>query len=527
MPTPQLRLFWNTKYPQFTFSSFVNPTNINPLGSAITHNLIPAEAVVDPANFGATYNIQDISPAQADANFAAIQKALASLPDSGGTLFISGYLQYEGTIQNPLRGFVPQNNAKLPIPFTIRGCPQSALIQLAPGAPAVDLEGGYSFQNGSTSAPVILKNMQIYSKGKGVITKNGGKETQLLNLRIAGCYDTGLDIQYFDGGRIRDVYCINNGYRDSNGNIVPVDGAHIDLAHMDDIVITCRGNSGVGLKVTNSAAHDLWVYSEANLGKALVFDQFKYNRITLWEEACNGSSYGVQGIVTNSPHNSFFGSAQQEANRAFDIDDISACTSTFNGKPLRSLNSKKIDVQWPPVEGNIHGPFNQTAPAPVSKVVGSAVQIQVPVSYYTQQNPNLTQNWIELYGAGWYPPLIPTFDLGDSLMVKIRLKADATMAAYFRNLMKSPSTVAETVKIILQGQTGVLGGDGQTVNLRTEDEFEVEVTAPIAKAGSDTVRLFLYVCPAILGAAGNLQPPTPQTLTVTYMEFFHLKGIPA
>lgn len=504
--TPPIRIFWNQKYPQFTFMDL---KGLNPLGAPMTHG---PQVLVDPMNFGAVYDVVDISPDQAAANFTAIQAAIASLPDAGGALFISGYLFYTGTILNPRRIFPPQTTPRS-IPFVLVGGPGAALVQLAAGAAAIELDNfGDSYQVGSRSAPVVLQDLQIYSKGKGVVVRNGGKETQLFNVRISGCSDTGLDIQYFDGGRIRDVYCIGNA----------ADGCHIDQAHMDDIVITCRTNGGIGLKVTNSEAHKLWVYSESNVGLGMVLDQFKYNDITLWLENNNGSSYNVQSRVTNSPFNLFRGSAEHEANRGWDMDDLSACTSRMNDNPIRSLWAKEIPaLTWPPVQANIHGPFGMPAAiTPVSTIASYEVMISVPPSYYTLQTADVTKNWIELYSEGWYPPLQQTFVAGDTVYVTMSFKADSAMAAFF-----AAYPTVDTVKVQLLGATGCLGSAGQSVNLRNTDEFHVQIFAPVVKSGADTIRVFLYVCPEVLGTAAAPLPTAVQVLTVTDMQFHLLKGL--
>lgn len=501
----QKKLFWNRLYPEFTFMDL---KGTNPIGQWQVFSAA-ADTIANPANFGAIYDIQDISPAQALANFEAIKRAIASLPDSGGGLFITGHLQYVGTIENPRRVFAPQVDPR-PIPFSILGTPTAALIQLQPGLAAISLQGGFSYQVGSTSAPVTLGTLQVYSKGKGIVIRDGGKETIMSCVIISGCEDTALDIDRFDGGRLSYVYCIAN----------KKDGARINACHMATIMLTTRNNAGVGVTITSSAAHNMWLYTESNRGLGLVFDGYKNNVITLWEENNNGSSYGVQGKVTNSIGNTYIGMAQHEANRAFDIDDYSACTSTFNGKILRDLPAP-IDLAWPPIEANIRGPFNNDhLYTPVCSVVGSTVEIAVPVGWYTKQNANITANWIELYGHGWYPPLKMNLVAGNSIMATVRFKADSAMAAYF-----AEHTTTDTVKVILQGSTGMLGGDGQSVNLRRSgQEFEVQICAPVVKTGEDTIRLFLYICPSIMGDAANLQPSVPHVLTVTAMQFFSLRG---
>lgn len=490
------RLFWNTKFPQYTFLS---GDGQNPAGAMQEMGEGP---FVDPKDFGAVYNIQDITPDQALANFGAIEKAIASLPDSGGTLIIKGHLQYRGTIKNPQRVFEPQVLPR-PIPFKIEGFVSGALVQLDQ-VPAIQLDTAYSYQVGSTSARVEILNLSIYSKGKGIVVTNGGKEVKLKSLIISLCEDTALEINGFDGGVLTDIYLIGN----------KKDGGVISQAHQIHAVITARNNFGNGLTIKDSNSWNAWLYCESNKGYGLILSSFKDSTLQLWLEANNKGKNVFQGTMQNCTRLTASGNGQHEADTAFLSDDISRF-----GLSWQRVNypiDKKLNVAWPPVESNIHGPNNNDPVyTPKSKVVGNTVEVSVPVGWYSKQNANVTSNWIELYGQGWYPELRRQLKTGSSIVVRVKAKLDAVTAAYF--LQHTNEILA--LKAVVQGTGASIQSDAQNIYLTSTNEFEAEVIVRVVKDGLDDIRLFLYICPVVFG---TMEPPVPHKFTITSCEFFML-----
>jgi len=515
MISAPMRPLYNTVVPSFSIMD--NQKAPNPIGAMQSMNVVsPVYRPEDMYGF-AGYNIANITMAQAVANRTAIQRIIDSMPDSGGTILISGMLQYYGTITNPQRAFTPQIPVR-PIPFSIVGAPgtDATLVNLEV-SPAIQIDNGYSFQVPSTVAKRRLDGLTIISRGKGVVVNGGGKSTELNNLIIAYCADTGLEVSGWDGGFATNIYCINN----------KVDGAIFTNCHQCFVSITTRVNKRHGLSLKDCGSWQLWCDAEQNGGYGLKCINSKFITGVVWQEANNGSvdNQGVpsgqnlpQGYLEYSEC-SFTGTMAQDNNLAFEYaDTFSFLATKIRGRiPDADLAPYRLPLPFPKdhIQAPHPVPTIVSTPDEAGSTTGNIV-FTIGAGSISAQNADVTSNWIELYSSAWYPDLLTnvTINAGEVYIFRLKFQASQDCLDFYTSTWKATQTPT-----IVFNVTHPAMGDGQSFHLHDlrESVLEVQCRATITATGD--IRNFLYFYRKILSGT---QPAVPHTITLKSIDIYKL-----
>ena len=514
MSVTKKRLAYNAKTPEFTFW---NRRNDNPAGLDETMDQGNGGTLlrhsVDPAEYGAVYNVQDISPEQATKNLEAVYRAINGMPDNGGTLLITGALQIYGTINNPRRVFNDPNNPR-PIPFCLRGTgPQSELYQLAADCPAVHYQSNYSVQLSSTTAPFWVEDLTIYSKGKGLLIDCGGKQVKLSRLIIALCDDTALDGENMDGSVIDDIYALQNKR----------DGVNLRLCRMGNWKITSRENEGHGLILDSCNALDLWAYCEDNRGYGMKFDNVKLCRLTGWSEKNN--SGGVDGNTGQDfPQNSFTlcelevnGNMAQDGGNFADMDIYSRLNIRLPPRAADSTYAPYVlPLEWTPnASGQAidHGIYEWTKTA-------DRLEFKMLPGGISNQPDDIGGNWFEVYKNGWYACLDSlTLKVGDVIVIRATLSMDAGGAEFYKGM--SDAKVAAPAWKITSTHPSFAEYFGGNFYQQTIYPDHIEMIMPAVADATGMLRMFLYLCPVKLPGS---EPPESFYQYVESFKVYHLQG---
>lgn len=340
--------------------------------------------VFRPEDFGAMYN--NNSEGQAKANTVAINKLIQDLRDTGGVMEISGHLFTYGTIRFPERAFYTKDLR--PIPFTIRGKTPDAVIWNLADTYAVEIHGGYSWQNTTTIAPTGLEDIIIVSRGGGVYLKE--VNSVMRNVVIGMCKGPyGLWIEWCHGLTLWDkVYvidCYQNGVKIKESNLVS--GS-----------ITARLNAGNGIEIEGSGAHQLDLYAEGNGEYGITVDRCNDIKIWCWMEGNRGKTYGKyamlpQGKITNSTETKLSGQYYQVFDLGFECDNFSYATLREE-KILSNIDDKHLIIKKPLIASEAWanppewGAFKFEEPAP------GEIKVTVPPGAHSTPVQNF---WIEPY----------------------------------------------------------------------------------------------------------------------------------
>jgi hypothetical protein len=241
----------------------------------------------------------------------------------------------------------------------------------------------------------------------------------------------------------------------------------------------------------------------------------------MWQEANNGSKtgqYTLQGRLRRSQLN-ITGIVAQDRGLAFDMDGLSRLATRFTGRIERGLLTPyRLDLPWPAPTVSIRPGLHAIVAYGAND---ASIDLIARASAYSDQPANISSNWIELYGQGWFPALTKReIFAGDTIVHRVRFKADSAAAIFFRSLAK----VGLDVPALKVNLSHAALADGQQMYISDTNEFELEVVATAIKHAVDDLRAFMYVCPVKLPVFqdGTGEPPYPHTITVTGCDFFHI-----